>query len=108
MAISTKGRSEPFQGSNREFNSPYRYQFTPEKDGSNSVRSTKFNATVVLWVGHRIVYPIQAGSIPVCGAKFLSRIRLAAMPPRLGRGFRRFESFMRDQVSSMLILITHG
>ena len=32
------------------------------------------------------------------GAPILSRIRLAAMPPRLGRGVRRFESFMRDQV----------
>jgi hypothetical protein len=29
----------------------------------------------------------------------LSRIRLAAMPPRLGRGFRRFESYMRDQLA---------
>ena len=29
----------------------------------------------------------------------LSRIRLAAMPPRLGRGVRRFESFMRDQIN---------
>ena len=32
------------------------------------------------------------------GAPILSRIRLAAMPPRLGRGVRRFESFMRDHL----------
>ena len=31
------------------------------------------------------------------GTPSLSRIRLAAMPPGLGPGFRRFESFMRDQ-----------
>ena len=32
------------------------------------------------------------------GAPILSRIRLAAMPLRLGRRLRRFESYMRDQV----------
>ena len=31
------------------------------------------------------------------GAPILSRIRLAAIPPRLGRGFRVFESHLRDQ-----------
>ena len=29
----------------------------------------------------------------------LSRVRLAAMPPGLGPGFRGFESHMRDQLS---------
>ena len=42
-----------------------------EETGSIPVRSTN-HAMVVLWVEHRIVYPIQAGSIPVHGAKFYS------------------------------------
>ena len=36
------------------------------------------------------------------GMPSLSRIRLAAMPPGLGPGFRRFESFMRDQFYTAL------
>ena len=36
------------------------------------------------------------------GMPILSRIRLAAMPPGLGPGFRRFESFMRDQFYTAL------
>lgn len=36
------------------------------------------------------------GSNPVCHTK-LSRVRLAAIPPGLGPGFRKFESFTRDQ-----------
>ena len=31
------------------------------------------------------------------GAPILSRVRLAAIPPGLGPGFRKFESFTRDQ-----------
>ena len=31
------------------------------------------------------------------GPPILSRVRLAAMPPGLGPGFRGFESHMRDQ-----------
>ena len=39
----------------------------------------------------------DCGSIPYRRTSFLSRIRLAAIPLRLGRRLRRFESFMRDQ-----------
>ena len=39
------------------------------------------------------------------GAPILSRIRLAAMPPRLGRGVRRFESFMRDHLQSISLVV---
>ena len=42
--------------------------FDSESVGSIPTTPASY-ATVVLWVGHRIVYPIQAGSIPVCGAK---------------------------------------
>jgi len=41
------------------------------------------------------------------GAPILSRIRLAAMPPRLGRGVRRFESFMRDHLQSISSEVEH-
>ena len=46
---------------------------------------------IIKWGGWQEVQFLQAPPI-------LSRIRLAAMPPGLGPGFRRFESFMRDQV----------
>ena len=39
---------------------------------------------------------VSSGSIPLASAS-LSLFRLAAMPPRLGRGFRGFESHRRDQ-----------
>ena len=42
-----------------------------------------------------VLHTVDGGSIPPRGT-ILTRIRLAAMPPGLGPGFRRFESYMRD------------
>ena len=44
----------------------------------------------------------NCGSIPYRRTS-LSRIRLAAIPLRLGRRHRRFESYMRDQFYALVV-----
>jgi hypothetical protein len=52
------------------------------------------------------VLPCKQGSVVRFhqGAPILSRVRLAAIPPGLGPGFRKFESFTRDQNSPIMDL----